>query len=512
MQGHQAVLSTPLKELLTLVTGENRKMMERVGGLDEWSRLAPKVQDELAKEVFHWCRIMLGEQVYQALSDDEKRLADLFIWSGCGMHKDLNAVKGGCTRMAMVWLMNGVEPPISLLNKDKSAVHLANPEPLKPNSKQEADPERGAVKLAQLIGALVNHKDNKKGYHNLFRHFCHSVIHQEINFPDTSNTRYQCYCNAATELIVHRDLHLKFLAFLKHYKILSGLNHLERNVLAGLMDLPTQTELAVLSLYSQTISIPYICHIRGSTTNHLDLAPFHDQLKQHCRKVIENPEILIGEGVSYETATLDSNPWQDEAAMNTLLESRDRLPNLREALILFFEGALETWERFTPEFRPDSEAMLATLEECTCAWRPSTNDDNESGCARVHTLLRTAPNMMELQLKARVVGEVNQTGQWMAENFDEDSKLGQYIRTETRHLDESKHHQQQNTVTIEAGIQGVKERCEKKEKQEEMVQKKRVDMLESLDGFEPVLNPTHLRDMEWREDTITHMKLQLAWH
>ena len=79
-------------------------------------------------------------------------------------------------------------------------------------------------------------------------------------------------------------------------------------------------------------------------------------------------------------------------------------------------------------------------------------------------------------------------------------------------MDESKHHQQQNTVTIEAGIQGVKERHEKKEKREEMVQKKRVDMLESLDGFEPVLNPTHLRDMEWREDTITHMKLQLAWH
>ena len=111
---------------------------------------------------------MLGEQAYQALSDDKKWLADLFIWSGCGMHKDLNAVKGGCTRMATVWLMNGVELPISLLNKDKSAARLANPEPLKPNSKQEADPERGAVKLAQLIGALVNHKDDKKGYHNLF--------------------------------------------------------------------------------------------------------------------------------------------------------------------------------------------------------------------------------------------------------------------------------------------------------------------------------------------------------
>lgn len=515
MRGHQAVLSTPLEELVALVTGENEKMMERVGGLREWSQLAPEVRDELANEVFHQSRIVLGEQAYQTLSNGEKRLADLFIWSGCGMHKDLNAVKGGYARMAGVWSMSEGKPPISLLNKDKAAAaRSAHPdlEPPKPNNKQDVDPERGAVKLTQLVGALVNHKDDKKGYHNLFRHFCHSVIHREVNFPDTSNTRYQCYCNAATELIVHQDLYLEFLAFLKHFKTSSGLNHMEQNVLAGLKDPPTRTELAVLSLYSQTTSIPYIRRIRGSTTNHLDMAPFHDQLKQHCRKVIENPEILIGNDVSYETATLDSKPWQDEAAINAILVSQDKLPNLRDALILFFRGALETWERFTPEFQPDSEAMLATPDERTLAWRPSTNDDNESGCARVRTLLRIAPNMTELQLRARVVGEVNRTDQWMAENFDEDGELGQYIRTETRRLDEGKHHQQQNTVTIEAGIQGAKERREKKEKREELVRKKRAALLKSLDGFEPVLDATRLRGMGRKEVTIARMKLQLAWH
>lgn len=512
MRGHQAVLTTPLEELVALVTGENEKMMERAGGLGKWGQLAPEIRDELANDVFRQCRIMLGKEAYDALSDDEKRLADLFIWSGCGMHKDLNAVKGGCTRMAAVWVTKGVEPPISLLNRDKAAARLANPALSKLTNEQETDSERGAVKLAQLVGALVNHKDDKKGYHNLFRHFCHSVIHQEVNFPDTSNTRYQCYCNAATELITHQDLYLEFLAFLEHYKTKSGLNHLERNVLAGLMDPPTRTELAVLSLYSQTVSIPYIRYIRGSTANHLDLAPFHDQLKQHCRKVIEDPEILIGNNVSWETATLDSKPWQNEEAVNTIHSSQDKLPNLQEALVLFFEGALETWERFTPEFQPDSEAMLATPEERAYAWRPSTNDDNESGCARVRTLLRIAPNMTELQLKARVVGEVNRTDEWMAENFDEDGKLGQYIRTETRRLDEGRHHQLQNTVTIEAGIQGSKERREKKEKREEAMQKKRAEMLKSLDGFEPVFDLIRLRSMERREDTIARMKLQLAWH
>ena len=511
MRGHQAVLSTPLEELMALVTGENEKMMERAGGLEKWSQLAPKARDELANDVLRQCRIVLGEQVYQALSDDEKRLADLFIWSGCGMHKDLNAVKGGYTKMATVWRMNGEKPPISLFNKDKAAACSANPGVLKPNDEQEVDSERGAVKLAWLVGALVNHKDDKKGYHNLFRHFCHSVIRREVNYPDTSNTRYQCYCNAATELTVHQDLYLEFLAFLKHYKTTPGLNHLERNILAGLRDLPTRTELAVLSLYSQTISVPYIRHIRGSTTNHLDQAPFHDRLKRHCRKVIENPEILIGKDICYETATLDSKPWQDEAAVNVICDSQDNLPKLQDAIVLFFEGALETWERFTPEFQPNSDAMLATPDERARAWRPSTNDDNESGCARVRTLLRIAPNMTELQLKARVVGEVNGTDQWMAENLDEDGKLGRYIRTETRRLDEGKHHQLQNTMTIEAGIQCSKERREKQERREEEARKKRAEMLKSLDGFEPVLDPTHLRSMGQREDTIARMKLQLAW-
>ena len=112
------------------------------------------------------------------------------------MHKDLNAVKGGYSKMAAVWRTNGEEPPISLLNRDKAAARLANPEPPKSNSEREVDSDRGAVGLAQLVGALVNHKDDKKGYHNIFRHFCHSVIQREVNFPDTNNTRYQCYCKS----------------------------------------------------------------------------------------------------------------------------------------------------------------------------------------------------------------------------------------------------------------------------------------------------------------------------
>ena len=515
MRGYRASFSVPVGGLVVTVSEENEKMMRKVGGLKAWSQLTVEVRDELAAEVLRQSRIRLGEQAYEALSEEDKRLADLFIWSGCSMHKDLNAVKGGYKRMITVWLEPDADalPPINLLNKDKAAAVCSAKTTTELPNPGEKCPDRGAIKLTRLVGALVNHKDDKKGYHDLFRHFCRAVIHHEVNFPDTSNTRYQCYCNAATELIVNRDLYTEFLGFIEYSKMTPGLNHLEQNILAGLSDLPTRTELAVLSLYSQAISIPYICHVRGSpTTNHLDLAPFHDQLKRHCRAVIENPDILIGPKIHYKTARLDSKQWQDEAAINIILESRNNLPNLRDALVLFFEGALETWEQFTPEFQLDSEAMMATPEERTRAWRPSTNDDNESGCARVRTLLRVAPNMTELQLKARVVGEVNGTDQWMAENLDEDADIGQFVRTETRHLDEGNHHRQQNADGIEAKIRRSKGKREKKEKREKDMQEKKAELKRVLEDFKPVLDPVRLREMGQKGDTIARMKLQLLWH
>ena len=121
MRGYQASLSVPVDDLVAMVTEENEMMMRNVGGLEGWSRLIPKVQGDLAEGVLRQCRIRLGEQVYQALAEEDRRLTDLFIWSGCGMHKDLNAVKGGYKRMATVWSKPGALPPINLFNKEKAA-------------------------------------------------------------------------------------------------------------------------------------------------------------------------------------------------------------------------------------------------------------------------------------------------------------------------------------------------------------------------------------------------------
>ena len=61
---------------------------------------------------------------------------------------------------------------------------------------------RGAIKVGSLLGAPVKHKDPKKGHQNRFRAFCLRTIGTEVDFPDTTNVRYQSHGNAATEIII----------------------------------------------------------------------------------------------------------------------------------------------------------------------------------------------------------------------------------------------------------------------------------------------------------------------
>ena len=120
--------------------------------------------------------------------------------------------------------------------------------------------------------------------------------------------------------------------------------------------------------------------------------------------------------------------------------------------------------------------------------------------------------MTELQLKAQVVGEVNGTDKWMAENLDEDADIGQFVHTETRHLDEGNHHRQQNADGIEAKIRRSKGKREKKEKREKDMQEKKAELKRVLEDFKPVLDSVRLREMGQKGDTIARMKLQLLWH
>ncbi|KAI0081928.1 hypothetical protein K474DRAFT_1586708, partial [Panus rudis PR-1116 ss-1] len=136
------------------------------------------------------------------------------------------------------------------------------------------------------------HKDDKKGHQDSFRFYAKEKTGNRINFPDASNLRFQSNTMGAGEIIVNRILYINFLDIIANKKDTPGLNHLESNVLAALNDIPTLIELAVLGLYGQVVTHPYMRVVRGKgleNINLLDLGPLHKELITYHERIITNP-------------------------------------------------------------------------------------------------------------------------------------------------------------------------------------------------------------------------------
>ena len=346
----------------------------------------------------------LGTASFEGLPADEQRRIDFFVRGGCCMHKDLNSVKGGNDAMQAQWAELDTLPPVLLANKANAAAIRADTtgETLGAAAQLATDAStRGAVKAASIAGALFNNKDDKKGHQDFHRHYFEKVKLEltgekhSVKFPDTSNTRYQCYCNAAAELLTYLPHYITFLELIRDKKDKPGFNHMEQNLYNALHDSPTLTEFAVLVLYAQSVTHPYMREVRGpgsENVNLLDLGPLHDELHNHIARIIDDPSILIGANVSYESATLDGLPWEDSRAVSAVYAMADRLPFLKPTLVAFFAGALETWERFSAEFAGGGLVDSLTASERTMAFMPSTNDANEGSLGQWRRHARLNPN------------------------------------------------------------------------------------------------------------------------
>ena len=64
----------------------------------------------------------LGKGAFELLDPHEKRLLRLFIWAGCGCHKDLNMVRDGYLVMEKWWKEHDMEGPVLLANQDNDMV------------------------------------------------------------------------------------------------------------------------------------------------------------------------------------------------------------------------------------------------------------------------------------------------------------------------------------------------------------------------------------------------------
>ena len=85
--------------MIPLLWKEIQQNIADAGGLASWEALPPNEQESCEIAAYQRVCVNLGEDCLKALTPEERRYASLFIWGGCCMHKEMNSVRGGNTRM-----------------------------------------------------------------------------------------------------------------------------------------------------------------------------------------------------------------------------------------------------------------------------------------------------------------------------------------------------------------------------------------------------------------------------
>jgi hypothetical protein len=310
----QLAQQTPA-DLIMFLAGWNQKKIEAVDGIDAWNALTPMEQTLRDVALVKELQITLGNEVYNQLPGDEKRIIDLFIWAGCCMHKDQNSFQGGNTEMMEQWEKSGYTLPLLLANKQNAAILRGILDPAKANAPLgEAEATaltastRGGAKTCAIAGACLNNKDDKKGQGD--SHVYHFVLitgSASKRFPDTNNTHFGSFGLAAEWLLIYLQPTRDFLLLIKDKKKKAGWTNIKLNLYNVLHDIPTLTELVVMVLYSQAVSHPYMRVVRGpgtEETNVLDLGEFHRDVQEFVAAIIEDPERLISPDATHLTGLL----------------------------------------------------------------------------------------------------------------------------------------------------------------------------------------------------------------
>ena len=231
------------KEVLNRVNGEELQLLleeagdqsiNGVGCIEAWLRAQPEERGKLDEAIVREVWKLVGEKEFEKLDPKECEKAFIFVWGGCCMHKEMNSVKGGHRRLILYWETKPfASRPVKLMNNGISvAVNGGVEEAL---SKAEG----GATKLTSLAGMMFNHKDDKRGQKDMYRHYFKKRFGYQVRFPDNSNTCFQSHCCAAAELIVNLPAYLDFLLFVHNKKDPPRFNNLKSNVFKGLKDVST---------------------------------------------------------------------------------------------------------------------------------------------------------------------------------------------------------------------------------------------------------------------------------
>ncbi|KAI5899530.1 uncharacterized protein SCHCODRAFT_01146520 [Schizophyllum commune H4-8] len=420
-----------------------RAAISEAGGSAAWVQLSGEERAARNLGVMEALARSLGRTLLDRMNPAERGKLSRFLWSGCCMHKELNSVKGGDEAMRNYYDEHPDVPrPVLLANRDNAAVlrQVQDGEQLTSAEMHALVMSScGAIKATTLGGMICNNKDKKKGQHDTYVWFFQTTLGLSSShvFPDVSNTQFQSHCDAACEIVCHLATYRIFMQCVYWRKDKPGFTNVEQNFYNVLYDVPTLTEMCVLVLYANCITYPYARRVRGPGTNHLnalELGPYHADLKVFVRTLISNPDLALGPRADFRTATFDKQEMHRPLAYAAVRAMQKWLPVLRTLFVVFLEGALVTWERFTSEFVEGGIIDQLSNEERSAIFVPATNDANESALGTVVASKRRRPNETLNQFNARYTYEHNHTRGFMDIFQEADEK---YIHKQARLVLES---------------------------------------------------------------------------
>lgn len=445
--GEDRMLEMEADELLSLLGQWKENRIADAGGQAVWDALSPAEQAERDGALMKDLKAQLGSEIYDQLSDQEKKKIDFFLWAGCAMHKDQNSFKGGNHRMMGTYERHKIPPPMTLANAANAALLRKVLDPAKHREEPLTETEiaaleastRGGVKLTAIAGALFNNKDDKKGQGDTYlMHFKAKYGESFRRFPDTNNTRFGSHGEAAGNLLRYHEGYVEYMQLIRDKKLKPAWTNIESNIAKALECTRTLEELAVLALYTQAISHPYMRFVRGPGTeevNILDLGPLHVEVQDHCRMIIDDPMLLLTPGTeSYVLGSLDGLEWEEPEVVQAVHARLDEMPYIKLLLVAFFEGALATWIRFSAEFAPGGLIDTATADERLEAWMPSTNDANEGALGSYSSMRKKKPTLTFHQYNALAMYCRNDTQDFMRLLNEDDHA---YLRRRARIIDSS---------------------------------------------------------------------------
>ncbi|KAF8602429.1 hypothetical protein BDV93DRAFT_443999 [Ceratobasidium sp. AG-I] len=453
--GNESILRFSQSEASVFLASVQSSAETYSGSADMFLALEPEVQASILEQQEYQLTQSLGEKAYSLLSPEEQNDIAYFVRFGCCMHKDMNAVKGGVSGFQKFWSNSASDiQPVLLPNKDNDAViNLSSLSTSRTHAEQRAISlsDSGAIKLCSLAGMLFNNKDDKKGLQDKYTFYFETKHGSRRRFPDTSNVRYGSFVDAATELFIYRQQYLSFMEYCRDKKRSTNWNHLEYNVHKALSDTPTVAELAVIALYGQIISKPYMQDIRNATLKGksiAELGTLHHHIILQLQDIVKNPATLFQGTPPSMDKKLAEAPWFQPAVFAESGKLMAEVGYLPELSSCFFACALTTWERFTADILPKGLPLSLSPEETMKCFAPPTNDANEGALGTWRVWSRRFPCLTLHRFNAIMMNRMNKTEDYMQENFTPD--IYTWLRQEARRIDSSKKEKKRKRQLVEA--------------------------------------------------------------